>query len=98
MTRRVETIGDCTLYLGDCRDILPTLGPVDAVVTDPPYGTQDLGGGYGLGRRTIANDNDLSALEGVFPLLVDAIAKRLGYRNHTSIMHACKAYEARAAT
>lgn len=35
---RVETIGDCTLYLGDCRDILPTLGPVDCVVTDPPYG------------------------------------------------------------
>jgi site-specific DNA-methyltransferase (adenine-specific) len=34
---RIETIGDCTLYLGDCRDILPTLGPVDAVVTDPPY-------------------------------------------------------------
>jgi DNA modification methylase len=33
-----ETIGDCTLYLGDCLDILPTLGPVDAVVTDPPYG------------------------------------------------------------
>lgn len=35
---RVERIGDATLYLGDCRDILPTLGPVDAVVTDPPYG------------------------------------------------------------
>lgn len=31
-------IGDATLYLGDCRDILPTLGKVDAVVTDPPYG------------------------------------------------------------
>ncbi len=31
-------IGDCTLYLGDCRDVLPTLGRVDAVVTDPPYG------------------------------------------------------------
>ena len=27
-----------TLYLGDCREILPTLGNVDAVVTDPPYG------------------------------------------------------------
>lgn len=27
-----------TLYLGDCLDILPTLGKVDAVVTDPPYG------------------------------------------------------------
>jgi DNA modification methylase len=34
----VERIGDCTLYLGDCLEILPTLGPVDAVVTDPPYG------------------------------------------------------------
>mgnify|MGYP000505885657 CR=1 FL=1 len=35
---RVEHIGDATLYLGDCREILPILGPVDAVVTDPPYG------------------------------------------------------------
>jgi DNA modification methylase len=35
---RVEHIGRATLYLGDCRDILPTLPRVDAVVTDPPYG------------------------------------------------------------
>lgn len=35
---RVETIGDATLYLGDCMEILPTLGKVDAVITDPPYG------------------------------------------------------------
>jgi hypothetical protein len=35
---RVEHIGRATLYLGDCRDILPTLAKVDAVVTDPPYG------------------------------------------------------------
>jgi len=35
---RIETIGEHTLYLGDCREILPTLGKVDAVVTDPPYG------------------------------------------------------------
>ncbi|MGI9490465.1 MAG: DNA-methyltransferase [Geminicoccaceae bacterium] len=34
---RVE-IGDCTLYLGDCLEIMPMLGAVDAVVTDPPYG------------------------------------------------------------
>lgn len=32
------TIGRATLYLGDCREILPTLPKVDAVVTDPPYG------------------------------------------------------------
>ena len=35
---RTETIGNATLYLGDCRDILPTLPKVDAVITDPPYG------------------------------------------------------------
>ena len=32
------TIGRAQLALGDCRDILPTLPKVDAVVTDPPYG------------------------------------------------------------
>jgi len=31
-------IGNAELWLGDCRDILPTLGKVDAVVTDWPYG------------------------------------------------------------
>ena len=34
---RKETIGACELYLGDCREILPTLGKIDAVVSDPPY-------------------------------------------------------------
>lgn len=33
-----EIIGNATLYLGDCLRILPELGQVDAVVTDPPYG------------------------------------------------------------
>jgi DNA modification methylase len=36
MATKVE-IGNATLYLGDCADILPTLGHFDAVVTDPPY-------------------------------------------------------------
>jgi site-specific DNA-methyltransferase (adenine-specific) len=54
---RIETIGDCTLYLGDCRDLLPSLGPVDAVVTDPPYGIAHVKGAGGRGnhnRRNIA--------------------------------------------
>jgi DNA modification methylase len=35
---RIETIAEgVTLYLGDCREILPGLGKVDAVITDPPY-------------------------------------------------------------
>ena len=33
---RVEVIGNATLYLGDCRDI--AIDPVDAVISDPPYG------------------------------------------------------------
>jgi len=41
---RVETIGRATLYLGDCRDVLPMLPKVDAVVTDPPYGIGESGG------------------------------------------------------
>ena len=35
---REERIGDCRLILGDCLDVMPLLGKVDAVVTDPPYG------------------------------------------------------------
>lgn len=33
-----ERIGDCRLILGDCQKIMPMIGKVDAVVTDPPYG------------------------------------------------------------
>jgi len=36
MTPYYEQDG-CTIYLGDCREILPTLGKVDAVFTDPPF-------------------------------------------------------------
>jgi DNA modification methylase len=37
-------IGNATLYLGDCRDILPLLPKVCAVVTDPPYGIGEAAG------------------------------------------------------
>jgi DNA modification methylase len=46
--RRKEQIGDATLYLGDCLEILPTLGAVDAVVTDPPYGVNGGSGTMGV--------------------------------------------------
>lgn len=42
---RVEHLAEgVTLYCGDCREILPTLGKVDAVVTDPPYSFQTQSG------------------------------------------------------
>ena len=37
-TMKKEIIGNATLYLGDCLEILPILDKVDAVITDPPYG------------------------------------------------------------
>lgn len=59
MSARVEIIGDCTLYLGDCAEILPSVGGVDAVFTSPPYNLGvTTGGGFGhydptapLGKR-----------------------------------------------
>jgi len=47
---RTEIIGDATLYLGDCREILPTLPNVDLILTDPPYGLKRMGKGYGYTR------------------------------------------------
>ncbi|CAB4140994.1 COG0863 DNA modification methylase [uncultured Caudovirales phage] len=54
---RTETIGDATLYLGDCLEILPTLGRVDAVVTDPPY----CSGSVSEASRTAAKGQGLRA-------------------------------------
>ncbi len=39
VAERVEVIGEAVLAQADCRDVLPVLPKVDAVVTDPPYGT-----------------------------------------------------------
>jgi site-specific DNA-methyltransferase (adenine-specific) len=60
---RVERIGNATLYLGDCMDILPTLPKVDAVITDPPYGidlgsTSGSGGAHGLKLDGYASYSD----------------------------------------
>jgi DNA modification methylase len=41
MIRREVTIGNCRLIHGDCLEVMPMLGKVDAVVTDPPYGISD---------------------------------------------------------
>lgn len=42
----------CTLYHGDCREILPTLAPVDHVITDPPYEVD----AHSKGRRVKRSD------------------------------------------
>lgn len=37
MIVREERIGDCRLILGDCLKVMPMLGRVDAILTDPPF-------------------------------------------------------------
>ena len=50
-------IGNATLYLGDCREVIEAIGPIDSLVSDPPYGM-----GFQSNHRTekhakIANDD-----------------------------------------
>lgn len=52
---RPVTIGSATLYCGDCMDILPALGKVDAVITDPPYEAE----AHTKGRRLLGKQKNL---------------------------------------
>jgi DNA modification methylase len=56
--KRKEVIGNATLLLGDCLEILPTLGKVDAVITDPPYGIAHPCNFAERGRGNLAACND----------------------------------------
>lgn len=68
-------IGDCHLFLGDCREILPHLPKVDLVLTDPPYGIGDAlvkGGRGGSFERLIsanAAEWDVTPEKEVFDLI-----------------------------
>jgi DNA modification methylase len=58
---RQERIGDCWLLQGDCREILPLLPKVDAVVTDPPYGIGEAAGANkSRGKLAAAKDYGVS--------------------------------------
>ena len=49
--------GGITIYHGDARDVLPTLGTVDLVLTDPPYGIGEAAG-KNMGRQAIGIELD----------------------------------------
>ena len=56
--KRARVIGRCELMQGDCLEVMQELGPVDAVVTDPPYGIGFVhGGGGGKLARSTNLDN-----------------------------------------
>jgi len=58
-----ERIGNQRLILGDCLQVMPTLGRFDAVVTDPPYGVFKKTGTDGkmFGKETIYSTDDKAA-------------------------------------
>lgn len=63
---RVERIGDATLYLGDCLEILPAMSGRDVLVSDPPYGIAYASGMGGKFKDVaIANDENTDARDAV---------------------------------
>lgn len=76
---RKEVIGDATLYLGDCRDVLPALSNIDATVTDPPYGIASVWKGgfnskHGWAReRSVRNSWDSAPAD---PSIIKTLRKR----------------------
>lgn len=76
-------IGNATLYLGDCLEILPTLPKVDAVITDPPYGIKYSSGTNNLARGKAVYQADFEDspeyVQSVcIPALLEALAKSDG--------------------
>jgi site-specific DNA-methyltransferase (adenine-specific) len=70
-TPRKEQLADgVTLYCGDCRDVLPIIGRVDAVVTDPPYGN-----GTEYGEFDDTKDNLASLIADIMPPLLAASSR-----------------------
>ena len=57
-------IGNATLYLGDAREVVPSLGGgIDAVVSDPPYGMNFRSNYRNDRHEDIANDSNDALLQ-----------------------------------
>ncbi|KMS57949.1 DNA-methyltransferase [Sphingobium cupriresistens] len=54
--QRKEIIGNAVLYLGDAREVLPTLQPVNCIVTDLPYQLESGGNTTGEMRGKFARE------------------------------------------
>lgn len=55
-------IGNCTLIHGDCLEIMSSVGSIDSVVTDPPYGMNFQSNYRDIKHSLIANDDSADCL------------------------------------
>lgn len=77
------TIGDCTLYLGDMREVLPEIAPVEAdmCMSDPPYRLTTGGNTTGVMKGCFAKDQydnsgeffDMVEWDDMAPVIFDAL-------------------------
>ena len=76
---REERIGDAVLYLGDCREVLAGLGPVDCVVTDPPYSVSLAGASGSFTRINRKGTRSLAFFDGDtnWPEMTRSVVERL---------------------
>lgn len=76
---RKEIIGDCTLYLGDCFDIMSEVGSVDAMIADPPYELSDSGPGkshFGMSLSKFDGDAYKEIVNGIdYGLVMDRLTR-----------------------
>ena len=82
--RKEVVVGDCTLYLGDAMDILPSLSRADLIVSDVPYALTT--GGVSKSSKTMsgifashnyANDGQLIMATVPFPEMMQALYSAL---------------------
>jgi len=70
------TIGNCTLYNADCRDVLPELGRFDCLLSDPPYGLAEKLQGGTWGKSYDGDYQDWDHLAPDFLPTITAICNR----------------------
>ena len=78
---RKEVIGDATLYLGDCLEVMPGLGEVSHVITDPPYESIMHAAKSGAARRIRTDGRgpltslDFDCIDSIRQPVADAVAR-----------------------
>lgn len=91
---RRETIGAATIYLGDARDVLPTISGCRLVVTDPPYlvskggyaANLQLEGGFGGWMKDYGNQGDIVDCDLAFAEWMSLVVAALDERANAYIM------------